>query len=115
MGDLNLMRGLTQMMSENGMDGGDVVFVLRGSRSRRRGRSSGWWRGWGRVGQKVHQGLNHADQNSQHQENDRHSQNGNLYRLNESWHDLLPQRCGDGLEGFDRGVSATGIARPEQG
>jgi hypothetical protein len=37
-----------------------------------------------------------------------------LDRLNERWHDLLPQRCGDRLEGFDRGMPATGIA-PEQG
>lgn len=108
------MRGLAQMMRESGMNGGDMVFVLRGPRSRRRSRSSDWWRRRGRVGQKVHQGLNHDDQNSQHQENNCHGQYGNLDRLNEGWHDLLPQRCGDGLEGFDRGMPATGIA-PEQG
>ncbi len=113
---MDILRNLAEVMGEGGMNSSDMVFVLGGgARSRRRGRSSGGWRGWRRVGQKVHQGLNHADQNSQHQENDRHSQKGNLYRLNEGWHDLLPQRCGDCLEGFDSGMPGAGVARPVQG
>ena len=77
------MRGFAQMMSESGMDGGDMIFVLRGTGCCRRGLGSGWRRRWSRVRQEVDQYLNNADQNSQDQEYDRHGQYGNLDGLND--------------------------------
>jgi hypothetical protein len=58
--DLKFLRSFAQMMSESGMNGSDMVFVPGRSRNRCRGLSSGWGRGFRRVGKEVDQNPNHA-------------------------------------------------------